>query len=92
MSSILTDIEEQAIQENGPLSGPSNPMVQKGRDSSAKTPSRLGLVLGAIAVGLVLVLGSVFGLWLLRSVRRLNRQVAHLGRQTEQLNRRVQGA
>jgi outer membrane protein OmpA-like peptidoglycan-associated protein len=92
MSSIPTEIEEQTIQENGPLSGPPNPMAQQRRYSSAKTPSGLGLVLGVIAVGLVLALGSVFGLWLLRSVRRLNRQVAHLSRQTEQLNRRIQGA
>jgi outer membrane protein OmpA-like peptidoglycan-associated protein len=67
-------------------------MAQHAYDGFAKTPSRSGLVLGAIALGLVvLVLASVFGLWLVRSVRRLNRQVTQLGRQTEQLNRRLQG-
>ena len=92
MTSIPSDVEEQAIQEKGLLSGPSNLMAQEGHDSYAKTQSRLGLVLGAIAVGLVVVLGSVLGFWLLRSVRRLNRQVAQLSRQTGQFNRRLQGA
>jgi outer membrane protein OmpA-like peptidoglycan-associated protein len=92
MASTLSDVEEQAIQEKEPVSRPSNQMAQKGHHSSAKTRGSLGLALGAIAIGFVLVLGLVFGFWLLRSVRRLNRQVAHLSRQTEQLNRRLQGA
>jgi outer membrane protein OmpA-like peptidoglycan-associated protein len=92
MASIPSAVEEQAIQEEGLVSGPSNPMAREGRDSSANMPSRLGLVLGAIALGLVLVLALVFGFWLLRSVRRLNRQVTQLSRQTEQLNHRLQGA
>jgi len=91
MVNTLPEVEEQAIQEKGLVSGPSNPMAQHAYDGFAKTPSRPGLVLGAIALGLVLVLASVFGLWLLRSVRRLNRQVTQLNRQTEQLNRRLQG-
>ena len=69
MASIPSAVEEQAIQEEGLVSGPSNPMAQEGRDSSANMPSRLGFVLGAIAVGLVLVLALVFGFWLLRSVK-----------------------
>lgn len=48
----------------------------------------LGLVLGAIALGLVLVLGFV----LPRSVRQLNRQMAQLSQQTERLNGRVEHA
>jgi len=92
MVSTLPEVEEQATHERGLAGGPSNPMAQHAYDGFAKTPSRSGLVLGAIALGLVvLVLASVFGLWLLRSVRRLNRQVTQLGRQTEQLNRRLQG-
>lgn len=69
-------------------------MAQHVYDGSAKRQSTSGpsLVLGAVAIGLVLVLASIFGLWLVRSVRRLNREVAHLNRQTEQLNQRVQGA
>jgi len=92
MVSTLPEVEEQAIQEKGLVSGPSYPMAQESRDGSAKLPRRSGLVLGAIALGLVLVLASVFGLWLVRSVRRLNRQVTQLSRQSEQLNRRLQGA
>jgi outer membrane protein OmpA-like peptidoglycan-associated protein len=92
MTSITSDVEEQAIQEKALLSGPSNPMAQHAYEGFAKRQSRSGLVLGAIAVGLVLALGSVLGFWLLRSVRRLNRQVARLSRQTEQFNRRLQGA
>src|SRR5487761_805116 len=62
-------------------SAPSNAREEERPDTSAKPPGRPGLVLGAIAVGLVLVLGF----WLLRSLGRLNRQMA-------QLNGRVQGA
>jgi len=60
--------------------------------ANRQSTSGPSLVLGAAAIGLVLVLASIFGLWLVRSVRRLNREVAHLNRQTEQLNQRVQGA
>lgn len=89
----LSEVEER-IHENELANGPSNPVSQHVYDGFAKKQSRSGpgLVLGAAAIGLVLVLGSVFGLWLVRSVRRLNREVAHLNRQTEQLNQRVQGA
>src|SRR5579864_3490984 len=92
MASTLSEIEEQAIQEKGLADGPSNPLAQHAYEGFAKRQSRSGFVLGVTAVGVVLVLTSIFGLWLLRSVRRLNRQVAHLNRQTEQLNRRLQGA
>lgn len=94
MTSTLSEIEEQAIQEKGLADGLSNPMSQHAYEGFAKrqSRSRSGLVLGVIAVGIALVLASVSGLWLLRSVRRLNRQVARLNRQTEQLNRRLQGA
>jgi outer membrane protein OmpA-like peptidoglycan-associated protein len=85
---------EERIHENELADGPSNPVAQHVYDGSAKRQSTSGpsLVLGAAAIGLVLVLASIFGLWLVRSVRRLNREVAHLNRQTEQLNQRVQGA
>jgi outer membrane protein OmpA-like peptidoglycan-associated protein len=94
MASTLSEIEEQAIQEKGLADGPSNPLAQHAYEGFAKRQSRSGsgFVLGVTAFGVVLVLASIFGLWLLRSVRRLNRQVAHLNRQTEQLNRRLQGA
>jgi outer membrane protein OmpA-like peptidoglycan-associated protein len=98
MSSILSEVDEHAMHEKGLADGPSNPMSQHAYDGFAKRPSRpgrgpgSGLALGAAAIGLALVLASVFGLWILRSVRRLNRQVAHLNRQTEQLNRRLQSA
>jgi len=85
---------EERIHENELADGPSNPVAQHVYDGSAKRQSTSGpsLVLGAAAIGLVLVLASIFGLWLVRSVRRLNREVTHLNRQTEQLNQRVQGA
>src|SRR5579862_3713660 len=94
MPSTISEVEEQATQERGLAGGPSNPIAQHAYDGFVKTPSRSGSgwVLGATAVGLALILASIFGLWLLRSVRRLNRQVAHLNRQTEQLNQRLQGA
>src|ERR1700726_957337 len=89
----ISEVEER-IHENELADGPSNPVAQHVYDGSAKRQSTSGpsWVLGAAAMGLVLVLASIFGLWLVRSVRRLNRQVVHLNRQTEQLNRRLQGA
>jgi outer membrane protein OmpA-like peptidoglycan-associated protein len=85
---------EERIHENELADGPSNPVAQHVYDGFGKkqSTSRPSLVLGAAAIGLVLVLASIFGLWLVRSVRRLNREVAHLNRQTEQLNQRLQGA
>ena len=86
---------EQRIHEKELADEPSDPMAQHVYDGFAKRQSRprsaLALV-GVTAVGLVLILASLFGLRLLRSVRRLNLQVAHLNRQTEQLNQRLQGA
>src|SRR6266436_5532694 len=89
----IPEVEER-IHENELADGPSNPVAQHVYDGFPKRQSTSGpsLVLGAAAIGLVLVLASIFGLWLMRSVRRLNREVAHLNRQTEQLNQRVQGA
>ncbi|HXN94052.1 MAG TPA: OmpA family protein [Candidatus Acidoferrales bacterium] len=89
----IPEVEER-IHENALADGPSNPVAQHVYDGFPKRQSRSGasLVLGAAAIGLVLVLASVFGLWLVRSVRRLNREVVHLNRQTEQLNQRVQVA
>ena len=86
----ISEIEER-IHER------SDPTAQHVYDGFSKRQSRSwsALVLRATAIALVLVLGalgSVFGLWLVRSVRRLNLQVAHLNRQTEQLNQRLQGA
>ena len=85
---------EERIHENELAGGPSNPVAQHVYDGLGKRQSRSAppLVLGAAAIGLVLVLASIFGLWLVRSVRRLNREVAHLNRQSEQLNQRLQGA
>ena len=89
----IPEVEER-IHENELADGPSNPVAQHVYNGLGKRQSTSGpsLVLGAAAIGLVLVLASIFGLWLVRSVRRLNREVAHLNRQTEQLNQRVQGA
>jgi outer membrane protein OmpA-like peptidoglycan-associated protein len=89
----IPEVEER-IHENELADGPSNPVAQHVYDGLPKRQSRSApsLVLGAAAIGLVLVLASIFGLWLVRSVRRLNREVAHLNRQTEQLNQRLQGA
>ena len=89
----ISEVEER-IHENELADGPSNPVAQHVYDGFGKRQSRSApsLVLGAAAIALVLVLASIFGLWLVRSVRRLNREMAHLNRQTEQLNQRVQGA
>jgi outer membrane protein OmpA-like peptidoglycan-associated protein len=89
---ILSEVDEQATHGNGVVGGPSNPIAQHAYDGSVKTQGKSGVAFGATAVALVLIVASVPGLWLVRSVRRLNRQVAHLNRQTEQLNHRIQGA
>jgi outer membrane protein OmpA-like peptidoglycan-associated protein len=67
-------------------SGPSNQTEPERQNISARSQGKPGLLLGAIAVGLVLVLG--FGL--LISLRRLNRQMTQLSQQTERLNGRVE--
>ena len=54
-------------------------------DAPAKSRGKLALALGVIAIALSLVLGFVY----LISVRRLEREVARLSRQTEGLNRLV---
>ncbi len=64
------------------------PGGQGSGDSSAKGSGKLGAILGAIAVALVLVSGY----FLLRSYRRLQGRVAGLSQQTEQLRREVQSA
>lgn len=71
-----------------PSSAPLNPGEQERRDTPARSEGKAGAVLGAIALGLILVLGF----WLLASLRRLDRQMAQFSRQTEQLSRRVEGA
>jgi outer membrane protein OmpA-like peptidoglycan-associated protein len=88
MARILSDVDEQAIQENGLLSTPSAPSPQEHHDRSVKTGSRAGVVLGVIALGVTLSLGF----WLVRSARRLDRRMAQLSQQMMQLNRRVGGA
>jgi outer membrane protein OmpA-like peptidoglycan-associated protein len=87
MRRILSDVDEQVIEENGPPSTPSIPSAPGHYGRSNKTPGRVGAALGAIALGLVLVVGF----WFWRSVRQLNRRMAHLSQQMEQLSRRVGG-
>ncbi len=70
-----------------PSSAPPNPREER-PEPSAATQGKAGLALGAIALALVLALGT----WLVRSLTRLNRQMAQLSGQSEQLNRRVEGA
>jgi outer membrane protein OmpA-like peptidoglycan-associated protein len=69
-------------------SEPSSPTEPERRNMSAKNQGKVGLILGAIAVGLVLVLSS----WFLRSLGQLNRQMAQLSQQTVRLNGRVERA
>ena len=70
-----------------PSSAPSNPREER-PNLPAASQEKAGLVLGAIALALVLILG----IWLVRSLGRLNRQMAQLGGQSEQLSRRMEGA
>src|SRR5260370_7278621 len=76
---------EERIHENELADGPAHPVAQHVYDGFGKRQSTSGpsLVLGAAAIGLVLVLASIFGLWLVRSVRRLNRKLAPLNPQPD---------
>ena len=57
-------------------------------DAPAKSHGKLALALGVIAIALSLVIGFV----VLRSVRRMEREVARLSQQTEGLSRQVERA
>jgi outer membrane protein OmpA-like peptidoglycan-associated protein len=85
MTIIPSDIEEHVHQEDGLLSAPQTPSAQEHHDRSAKTLSKAGVLLGAIALALIFVLGF----WVLRSARRLDRRMAQLSQQVERLNHRV---
>src|SRR5229473_247951 len=89
----ISEVEER-IHENELADGPSNPVAQHVYDGFGKRQSTSGpsLVLGAAAIGLVLVLASFFCLWFVGWVRGLNREGAPLNLKTEQLNQRVRGA
>ena len=60
-------------------------MADSSGEAPAKSQGKLALTLGVIAIALSLVLGVVY----LISVRRLEREVARLGQQTEGLSRQV---
>jgi outer membrane protein OmpA-like peptidoglycan-associated protein len=68
--------------------GPLKPDERGLGDAPAKSQWKLALALGAIAIALSLVLGFVS----LRSVRRLEREVAQLSRQTEGFRQLVERA
>jgi outer membrane protein OmpA-like peptidoglycan-associated protein len=90
MTIMPLDIEEQAVRDDALLSAAPSPSAQEHDDRSTKARSITGVVLGATALVLVVGLG-LLGLWLFRSVRRLDRRVPQLGEQVERLNRRVGG-
>jgi outer membrane protein OmpA-like peptidoglycan-associated protein len=91
MTIMPPDIEEQAVQENELVGAAPAGRAQEYDGRPAKVPSVAGIVLGAVALVLVFALG-VLGLWLFRSVRRLDRRVAQVSQQVERLSRRVGGA
>jgi outer membrane protein OmpA-like peptidoglycan-associated protein len=65
-----------------------NSTEPEGQNIPVKTQGRMGLVLAAIGVGLVLILGA----GLVWSLTRVSREVAQLSQQTERLNQRIDGA
>jgi outer membrane protein OmpA-like peptidoglycan-associated protein len=68
-------------------SNPTPTTQQEDQPAPAKTPGKAGVVLGAIAVVLIVVLGG----GLVWTLGRLNRQMLQISQQTAQLNRRVEG-
>jgi outer membrane protein OmpA-like peptidoglycan-associated protein len=91
MTRIPSDIEEQTSHEEGLLGAPRDASGHEHRDRSAKTRNITAVALEAITLVLVCALG-VLGLWLFRSVRRLDRRVAQINQQVTGLSRRVGGA
>ena len=91
MTRMPSDIEEQAVQRDSLFSAEPGLGAQKKNGRPAKAGGIASAVPGAIALVLVCALG-VGGLWLFRSIRRLDRRVAQVGQQVERLNRRVGGA
>ena len=93
MTRMPSDIEEHAVQRDSLFSSGPGPglSAQKKNSRPEKANGIAGAVPGVIALGLVCAL-SVGGLWLFRSVRRLDRRVAQLGQQVERLNHRIGGA
>ena len=91
MTMFTSEVEEQAIQEQGRLGAPPNAAGQRRYDRPAKARGVAGVVLGLMALVLASALG-VLGLWMFRSVRRLDRRVAQLSQQVDRLSRRVGGA
>jgi len=87
MGIIPSDVEEQVIQEERLPSAPSTPGPQVHHNRSAKAAGWAGIVLAVLALGVTLALG----LWLVRSVRRLDRRMTRVSQQMEQLTHRVGG-
>jgi outer membrane protein OmpA-like peptidoglycan-associated protein len=91
MTRMPFDIEEQVPQQDAPFPAAPDPSSQPPSDRSATARSIAGVALGVFALVLACALG-VLGLWLFRSVRRMDRRVAQLGQQVDRLNRRIGGA
>jgi outer membrane protein OmpA-like peptidoglycan-associated protein len=90
MSIIPSEVDEQAVHEEGSHHGRPNPNAHEHHERPVKTQGSAGVGLGVFALILICGLG-VFGLWLFRSVRRLDRRMAQVSQQMERLNHRVGG-
>src|SRR5215472_5659630 len=85
MAGKPSNVEEHADQESETPRSPATPGPLEHHVRSATTLSRVGAMLGAIALILLIVLGG----WLVRSVRRMNRQMTQIAQQMDRLNRRM---
>lgn len=85
MGIMPSDVEEQTVREERLPRAPLSPSALGHHDTSAKTVSNAGIILGVLALGATLALGF----WFLRSVRRQDRRLARLSQQMEQLNHKV---
>src|SRR5215472_17272315 len=88
MSLIPTEVDEQAVQEEGLGRAHSTRNAHQHHETPAKNSGSAGVLLGLLALGLVLVLGF----FATRSIRRLERRTAQLSQQVDRLSHRIGGA
>jgi outer membrane protein OmpA-like peptidoglycan-associated protein len=87
MGIMPSDVEEQAIQEEGLPGAPLPPSAFEHHGKPASVAGIAGIILAVIALAGTLAIGF----WFFKSVRQQNVRLARLNQQVEQLNHKVGG-